>query len=150
MDPVLPHKIRDFQDEHKIPTYHLKIHIVAPKESFQLEEKPKDPLAFIELSTGDYYLLHKWGNDLSFTRRIYGFYFSRLGHLLTSALFITAAILFVHYYLSEFNTSYETFWQKMGLIARFILVLVLAFFGVGYLIDVLFDYNRDWNKPFKD
>lgn len=76
----LPQKIREFkelglcqsvyaggnnvcswQDHYREPVYG----ILAPKESFNLQEKPKDPLFFAKLEDGTYYLIHKWGNDLS-------------------------------------------------------------------------------------
>lgn len=47
-----------------------KFKIVAPGEAFSLEDANKDPLLFAELGDGSYYLLHKWGTDLSWYRRI--------------------------------------------------------------------------------
>lgn len=48
--------------------------IVAPKQSFKLEERPKDPLFFYQINEEYYYLIHKWGNDLSIFRRLLAFY----------------------------------------------------------------------------
>lgn len=45
--------------------------IIAPKESFRLQEKPKDPLLFLKLHDGTYYLVAKWGDDLSVMRYLY-------------------------------------------------------------------------------
>jgi hypothetical protein len=45
--------------------------IAAPMSSFKLEEKPKDPLLFYKINDEYYYLIHKWGNDLSMVRRFY-------------------------------------------------------------------------------
>lgn len=47
-----------------------KFRIIAPGEAFNLEDVNKDPLLFAELADGRYYLLHKWGKDLSWIRRI--------------------------------------------------------------------------------
>jgi hypothetical protein len=47
-------------------------YIVAPKESFELQEKPKDPLLFYQINNEYFYLIHKWGNDISTLRRTYG------------------------------------------------------------------------------
>lgn len=44
--------------------------IAAPKQSFELRAKPIDPLLFLKLDNGNYYLVHKWGNDLSSFRYI--------------------------------------------------------------------------------
>lgn len=47
-------------------------YIMAPARSFALEKKPKDPLFFYQINTEYYYLVHKWGNDLSIFRRLFG------------------------------------------------------------------------------
>lgn len=52
--------------------------IMAPKESFNLQARPKDPLFFYKINDEYYYLIHKWGNDLSITRRLKGFFSSPL------------------------------------------------------------------------
>lgn len=71
----LPQKIREFKSkglEQKTLTdfygnnKYERYFILAPKESFELKEKPKDPLFFAELKDGTYYLVHKWGGDISF------------------------------------------------------------------------------------
>ncbi len=43
--------------------------IVAPAPMFRLEERDKDPLLFLPLGADRYYLVHKWGSDLSMFRR---------------------------------------------------------------------------------
>lgn len=52
--------------------------IAAPISSFKLEEKPKDPLLFYKINDEYYYLIHKWGNDLSLVRRFYNLLSSKL------------------------------------------------------------------------
>lgn len=47
---------------------HPSYYILAPKESFNLQVKPKDPLLFLLLKDNTYYLVKKWGNDLSVGR----------------------------------------------------------------------------------
>lgn len=44
--------------------------IAAPKESFVLSPRPKDPLLFCALGGDRFYLVHKWGNDLSVLRAV--------------------------------------------------------------------------------
>lgn len=44
--------------------------IAAPKESFNLQARPVDPLLFLKLNNGNYYLVHKWGDDLSVFRYV--------------------------------------------------------------------------------
>lgn len=47
-----------------------KFRIIAPGEAFNLEDANKDPMLFTELADGRYYLLHKWGKDLSWSRKV--------------------------------------------------------------------------------
>lgn len=44
--------------------------IVAPSKLFNLEDANSDPLLFIPLRNNKFYLVHKWGNDLSWHRRL--------------------------------------------------------------------------------
>ena len=42
-----------------------KFFILAPSSAFDLEDCNKDPLLFIPLKNNQYYMVHKWGSDLS-------------------------------------------------------------------------------------
>jgi hypothetical protein len=44
--------------------------IAAPSESFKLQDRPKDPLLFAYVGNNHWYLVHKWGNDLSVWNRM--------------------------------------------------------------------------------
>ncbi len=44
--------------------------IIAPSKAFELENINKDPLLFAQLADGRYYLIHHWGKDLKWYRRI--------------------------------------------------------------------------------
>lgn len=44
--------------------------IVAPSKLFKLEDANSDPLLFIPLQDNKFYLVHQWGNDLSWHRRL--------------------------------------------------------------------------------
>lgn len=52
-------------------TPRAKFCIAAPATSFELQDRPIDPLLFCELGDGQFYLVHKWGNDLSVWRRMH-------------------------------------------------------------------------------
>lgn len=86
IDPKLPSKIVEFEKLYKESghgdavlrtgfnhnydggDYNYKI--VAPEESFKLQDRPKDPLLFYHIGDGFYYLVHKWGEDISVMRWI--------------------------------------------------------------------------------
>lgn len=73
IDSELTTKISNFQIAHNRVCNVNNSFIMAPKKSFKLEEKPKDPLFFYRINDEYYYLIHKWGNDLSIFRRLLSF-----------------------------------------------------------------------------
>jgi hypothetical protein len=44
--------------------------IVAPASMFRLTYQDKDPMLMLQLGGGYYYLVHKWGGEVSFMRRM--------------------------------------------------------------------------------
>jgi len=74
-------------------------YIMAPKESFNLEQRPKDPLLFYKINDEYFYLIHKWGNDLSIARRLKSisshrgsFFYCLLTILLLSAFLLPSVV----------------------------------------------------------
>lgn len=59
--------------------------IAAPASSFALQEKPKDPLFFYKINEEYYYLIHKWGNNISL--------FRQLGNLLEKKMFLWVPVI---------------------------------------------------------
>lgn len=59
-------EIRDLEKNHNIKLEGFKI--VAPSKLFKLKNYD-DPLLFAPIGNGYYYLIHRWGNDLSFWRK---------------------------------------------------------------------------------
>ncbi len=60
-------KIKHLERLHQIELNGFKI--MAPAESFRLKNAD-DPLLFAPMGNGYYYLIHKWGNDLSPWRKL--------------------------------------------------------------------------------
>lgn len=59
--------------------------IMAPSVLFRLERKD-DPLLFVPIGNGYYYLIHKWGNDLHPMRSILMWPFKNIWNLLITLL----------------------------------------------------------------
>lgn len=59
-------KINELQKRHQTELSGFKI--VAPSSAFNLKNYD-DPLLFAPIGNGYYYLIHKWGNDVSFIRK---------------------------------------------------------------------------------
>ena len=70
--------------------------LIAPAGMFHLKEKDKDPLLFINLGNGLYYLVHKWGNDLNRWRKMMVYPFRSFESLFLTiigfAFFMAAAV----------------------------------------------------------
>ena len=56
--------------ENKFHTKAESFFLMAPSKAFELENINKDPLLFTRLADGRYYLIHQWGNDLAWHKRI--------------------------------------------------------------------------------
>jgi len=70
IDEQLPIKITTFEIAHNVKFDANNTRIMAPIESFELQEKQKDPLFFYQINSEYFYLIHKWGNDLSLFRSL--------------------------------------------------------------------------------
>lgn len=109
VDDQLPLKIQTFETAHRVRldggekrlrrfTYGIAVDdcnafIMAPASSFKLQERPKDPLLFYKINKEYYYLIHKWGNDLSIANRIKGLWHSTTPVALLYILFIVFTII---------------------------------------------------------
>ncbi len=104
VDKELPVKISNFETAYSIKCDTNDLFIVAPAESFKLERKPKDPLLFYQISDEYYYLVHKWGNDLSIFRRSLVWFSKPLFCIFFITVICPIPLLFIHLgaYLSMF------------------------------------------------
>lgn len=85
-------KVRRLETEGEISNFK----ILAPAQMFKLISKDRDPLLFIPLGNKRYYLVHKWGSDLSWYRRlaVYPFRsFKTLLFLIVLIAFLCASLI---------------------------------------------------------
>lgn len=66
--------------------------IMAPSGMFKLEDANKDPLLFTPLEDGRFYLIHKWGSDLSPFRKAMAWPFKNLVNLVSSIFILSFAV----------------------------------------------------------
>lgn len=91
IDPVLPSILNDFisnnnisivEKEKRIRISWLEdenyndtgFYILAPASSFELQERPKDPIMFYKINNNKYAFVHKWGDDLSNSRLVLNYF----------------------------------------------------------------------------
>lgn len=123
--------------------------IVAPASSFQLEERPKDPLFFYKINEEYFYLIHKWGNDLSITRRAMGILSDPVTCLFWRLTFSIFACL-ACFTIGEI-TKFDLI---MGIINGAFVLLTMGFYINNWLDDELEKFalfNREkWTSKYID
>ena len=135
--------LEKFKADH--PNLKFDLKIMAPSKLFELENYD-DPLLFASLGNGYYYLIHKWGNDLSFFRKISVWPFKNLVNILTFITIISLVITAlvpgnIFYYDGNPGTQFFiTF--------LFILKSVIAIF-IYYSFSLGKNFNEFiWNRKY--
>lgn len=122
--------IRELERNTSNPLMSFKI--MAPAERFKLCDSEVDPLLFVPIGNDNFYLIHKWGKDLSWTRELRGWSFRTPVHLGVTVL--VAAALITLAFSSEALAAWGVprlflfFWTSTVLVS-FTVFGWLAFFG---------------------
>jgi hypothetical protein len=82
--------IKYLEDKHGRKFDNFKI--VAPSEAFELEDCDMDPLLFLSLGNDLHYLVHQWGNDFAWHRKLLMFPFRNFITLGLTILVVSALI----------------------------------------------------------
>lgn len=125
--------------------------IAAPAESFDLQPRPIDPLLFCNLGDDQYYLVHKWGSDISWSRRWLKHWRSAAHKCLSVVLVLGLAGLG-----SQFGRLFEA---DAGPFFSFLGFVMGAFFGclLSFGPPEVFDFItrnsktttvRNWDSPY--
>jgi hypothetical protein len=98
-------KIRQLETEHKTTLHSFKI--LAPAKALKLKNYD-DPLLFAPLGNDYYYLIHKWGNDLSPFRKWKALPYRNFGNLLVFILLLSIATTFALPHKQLGDETYST------------------------------------------
>lgn len=143
IDADLPTKITTFEIAHGFTCTDSNTFIIAPKESFKLEEKPKDPLMFYRINDEYFYLIHKWGNDLSLTRRMMP--------LLSSKIFTWAVVVLfwaILGYLTDGFLRGHFQYVLAGLLAGITIFIGSAHYDIHHDRPFTFLPKNKWNSEY--
>ena len=123
-------KITQLEKEHQTSLERFKI--MAPSVLFRLK-KTDDPLLFVPLGNDYFYLVHKWGKDLSFFRKAWAWPFKNIWNLLITVLFVSYfATLFTPYQIFTKTPTPSTFWMLFFFMFKAIASIVLFYgFALG-------------------
>lgn len=115
-------EIKGLEKAHNIELKGFKI--VAPSKLFKLENAD-DPLLFAPMGNGYYYLIHKWGNDLSPLRKLLMLPFKNFGNL-------TVLVLLISWLLTEMVPV--GLFSKEDTLANFFMIYFFMFKSVAAVV----------------
>ena len=136
-------KLKEFELNH--PDLDLNIKMMAPTKLFQLENYD-DPLMFVSLGNNYYYLIHKWGNDMSYFRKLFMWPFKNIYNILIYIAIIS--LLF-----TSFVPDGIFFYKNNPEIQFFVVFLFMfkslaaIFIYFGFAMGKNFNENI-WNSKF--
>lgn len=93
LPPQAIHAVRQLERKAAAPL--TSFMIMAPAERFRLCDSEVDPLLFIPVGEGRYYLVHKWGKDLSRARALRGWPVRSLLHLAVTVVALACVMSMV-------------------------------------------------------
>jgi len=136
-------KLKEFEFNH--PDLDLNIKMMAPTKLFQLENYD-DPLMFVSLGNNYYYMIHKWGNDMSYFRKLFMWPFKNIYNILIYIAIIS--LLF-----TSFVPDGIFFYKNNPEIQFFVVFLFMfkslaaIFIYFGFAMGKNFNENI-WNSKF--
>lgn len=132
----LASRITNFETAYGIKCHSGDLRIAAPRNSFELEKRPKDPLLFWRINEEYYYLIHKWGHDLSVFRRLIPFFSSPFFFWLS----IVAAAIGLAWFIGALANAVPT--------AIELATVLSAFFTVIFWVGAIAEYSSDGDLEF--
>ena len=136
-------KLKEFELNH--PDLDLNIKMMAPTKLFKLENYD-DPLMFVSLGNNYYYLIHKWGNDMSYFRKIFMWPFKNIYNILVY-------IAIISLFFTTFVPDGIFFYKNNPEIQFFVVFLFMfkslaaIFIYFGFAMGKNFNENI-WNSKF--
>ena len=134
--------IPNLEKDHKIQLKDFKI--MAPSKLFRLKTK-EDPLLFVPIGNGYYYLVHKWGDDLKSYRKILVWPFKNINTLIFTSIILS--LLSTAIGSAFFNDFSDT-----QLLVIFIFNIKTFVFVTFYLLFMMRkNFNESiWNSKYKN
>ena len=136
-------KLKEFELNH--PDLDLNIKIMAPTKLFKLDNYD-DPLMFVSLGNNYYYLIHKWGNDMSYFRKMFMWPFKNIYNILVY-------IAIISLFFTTFVPDGIFFYKNNPEIQFFVVFLFMfkslaaIFIYFGFAMGKNFNENI-WNSKF--
>jgi hypothetical protein len=136
--------IKNLEKETGKEISHFKM--LASAKFFKLEDVNKDPLLFAQVDENNYYLVHKWGNDFSWYKKILSYPMRSVGSLLVTVIAIGLPFSFGFPALIFHSAEEVKYYQMLYLAAFTIYTLFTLVFG-GFTFYKRFS-RVCWNSPY--
>jgi len=136
-------KINDLEKNHDVKLEGFKI--VAPGNAFNLKNYD-DPLLFAPIGNDYYYLIHQWGNDLAWYRKLVVLPIKNVVFFLFFCLLVSA----IATYLTPTNNLSKSVSFAPVIIFLFMFKSMVASIGYYFFMMGKNFNNMIWNRPFKE
>ena len=139
-------QIKNFEQNYELKIGQFKI--IAPDHTFNLENINKDPLLFAQLNNNTFFLIHKWGQDLAWYKRILLWPLQTFRTYLISLMIISAAFAFLlpASIMNIWNIESEFYLRVWLTMHTFIGIFGLTLFA-GLSFDKTFS-SMNWSSKY--
>jgi hypothetical protein len=138
--------IKDLEKSHQ--TELENIYIMAPKRFYELDDCDGDPLLFTRIGDNHYYLIAKWGNDVSVFRKWLLWPMRNIKNSILTIVSIAAVIALIlpSELVVRESTSLE--WNYRAI---FFIQLLFMIGGLALMYTLAFNRNtseKEWNSKY--
>lgn len=147
LPPQAVHAVKELERKASAPLSSFKI--MAPAERFRLCDSEADPLLFVPMGDDRYYLVHKWGRDLSPVRSVLYWSFRTPANLVATVLVVAflMALAVPNAWLAPGVDA--PFWSGTRvLFMGWSTIVLAAFTAFGWLAFFGQFSDRAWNSRY--
>ena len=117
--------ISDIEKKHETTLNNFMI--MAPSKLFKIKS-PDDPILFVPIGNDYYYLIHKWGEEFNYLRKLLVLPFKNIDNLTVFSILVSVFFALVGKLLMPSLTSSEVFILFLFLVKGFIFIFFYMFF----------------------
>ena len=117
--------ISDIEKKHETTLSNFMI--MAPSKLFKIKS-PDDPILFVPIGNDYYYLIHKWGEEFNYLRKLLVLPFKNIDNLTVFSILVSVFFALVGKLFMPSLTSSEVFILFLFLVKGFIFIFFYMFF----------------------
>ena len=117
--------ISDIEKKHQTTLNNFMI--MAPSKLFKIKS-PDDPILFVPIGNDYYYLIHKWGEEFNYLRKLLVLPFKNIDNLTVFSILVSVFFALVGKLFMPSLTSSEVFILFLFLVKGFIFIFFYMFF----------------------